>query len=310
MAILCSLHPVFGTALFDVLRRYLPGERLIRSNSGEIDPQAIEASLIWRMTPALTPLLGNSRFLSATGAGVDHLVLHEAIPTTLPVTRVVCPRFAKTMAEYCLTMAVYCARDVGIYSAAQRQTSWMPRTMREFCSITVGLMGLGHLGTAAAVLLRQTGFEVIGWSRAPKQIHGVVSYCGQGELTAFLARAEILINLLPLTTATRGILNANVFSLLPKRASVINVARGAHLVERDLVQAIERGYVGQAVLDTFDVEPLVTSSPIWKHPNILVTPHIAAQASPEAVVSCFSENLRRSRSGLQLLNQVDRQRQY
>ncbi|MGH6913098.1 MAG: NAD(P)-dependent oxidoreductase, partial [Geminicoccales bacterium] len=154
------------------------------------------------------------------------------------------------------------------------------------------------------------GFVVSGWSRTPKAVDGVTGYAGRGELHTFLQRAEILVCLLPLTPETNGILNAELFAALPRGACVVNVARGEHLVERDLIEALDRGQLAGATLDVFRTEPLPADDPLWAHDRVLITPHVASYCLPATAADEVVENLRRAREGRPLLHQVDRARGY
>jgi glyoxylate/hydroxypyruvate reductase len=176
--------------------------------------------------------------------------------------------------------------------------------------VRVGIMGLGHLGSDAAVKLRALGFAVSGWSRTARQMESVRCFAGAGELESFLAQADILICLLPLTPATEGILNRETFSKLPRGAYLINAARGDHLVEEDLLDALESSQVGGACLDVFRKEPLPESHPFWKHPCVTLTPHVASLTYPKAVAPQIVENYRRVRAGKPPLHAVDIGRGY
>ena len=171
-------------------------------------------------------------------------------------------------------------------------------------------MGLGQLGADAAKKLYQLGFQVTGWSRTPKKVDGVQSFAGDGALNDFLSLANVLICLLPLTPATKGILNYKTFEKLPAGSYLINVARGAHLVEQDLLEALETGRISGACLDVFQVEPLPVGHPFWNHPKIIITPHISSLTYPKAVVPQIVENYHRTKLGKPLLNQVDIERGY
>jgi glyoxylate/hydroxypyruvate reductase A len=171
-------------------------------------------------------------------------------------------------------------------------------------------MGLGQLGADAAVKLVTMGFEVAGWSRTPKDINGVVSYAGDEALDDFLSISNILICTLPLTPDTEGILNSGTFKKLPAGAYVINVARGKHLIEEDLLKALDSGHISGACLDVFQVEPLPENHPFWSRPNITITPHISSLTDPKAVMPQIIENYHRIKSGKPLINVIDVTRGY
>jgi glyoxylate/hydroxypyruvate reductase A len=174
----------------------------------------------------------------------------------------------------------------------------------------VGILGLGELGSYVAGRLAGLGFTVQGWSRSAKSFEGITSYCGGEGLAAFLAAIDILVCLLPLTAATKDILNNRLFRQLPNGAYIINVARGDHLVEKDLLAAIDGGHLSGALLDVFRTEPLPQEHPFWRHPRITVTPHISSITHPESAVLQILENYHRALAGQPLLNQVDPARGY
>ena len=171
-------------------------------------------------------------------------------------------------------------------------------------------MGYGSIGAPIADVLMRLGFPVAVWTRTERRIDGVQTFAGSGELAAFLARSAILVCALPLTRSTAGLLATPAFAALPRDAFVVNVSRGAVLREADLVAAVDRGHLAGAALDVFETEPLPATSPLWRHPKILCTPHIAAMPRPEVAARQFLDNLRRARAGLALLNVVDRNRGY
>jgi glyoxylate/hydroxypyruvate reductase A len=174
----------------------------------------------------------------------------------------------------------------------------------------VGVMGMGALGRAALAQLRQLGFDCAGWNRSRRDEPGVRCYAGAEELPQFLARTDILVCLLPLTPETRGILDGALFDRLPAGASLVNAGRGGHLVEADLLAALERGQLVAAVLDVCEPEPLPPQHPFWQHPRIWLTPHVASMTQPGTAVEAVLENLRRHAAGLPLEGLVDRARGY
>jgi glyoxylate/hydroxypyruvate reductase A len=174
----------------------------------------------------------------------------------------------------------------------------------------IGIMGLGQLGKDAAKKLSYLGFPVTGWSQTPKDIEGVKCLAGEEVLDDFLSQTRILICMLPLTPKTKGILNQKTFDKLPAGAYVINVARGQHLIEKDLLAALDSEQLAGACLDVFAVEPLPEDHPFWRHPKIIVTPHISSLTNPKAVAPQIIENYQRTKTGRPLLNVVDMQRGY
>jgi glyoxylate/hydroxypyruvate reductase A len=209
-----------------------------------------------------------------------------------------------------LTAVLRHHREFDRFSRAQRRKEWSYAFPLGPAERRVGVLGLGELGRAVASTLSAQGFPVAGWSRTAKEAEGITCFAGEAGLKPFLARTDILVCLLPLTAATRGILAAATFAALPQGAFVINVGRGAHLVEADLLAALASGQLAGATLDVFDQEPLPAASPLWDHPNVLITPHVASYCDPRTAADGVADNLRRLAAGEPLLNVVDRSRGY
>ncbi len=252
----------------------------------------------------------NLRCIASLGFGVDHILRDPDLPAGVPVTRIVDPAMVDAMSEYILAAVLHHTRRFGLFFRDQADRRWTPRRALSPTEVRVGIMGLGHLGADAARKLLPLGFRVAGWSRSPKRLEGVACFSGESELEAFLAQADVLVCLLPLTPATDGILNRRTFSLLPAGAYVINAARGEHLVDEDLLAALESGHLSGACLDVFRKEPLPESHPFWSAPRVTVTPHIASLTYPKAVAPQLVDSYRRVRSGLLPLNVIDTQRGY
>jgi glyoxylate/hydroxypyruvate reductase A len=274
------------------------------------DAGEIEFALCWNHPPGELTKYENLKCIASLGAGVDHLTRDADLPDGVPVTRVVEHSMAQSMSEYVVLSVLNYCRHFDAYRSDQDQRSWHPRRPRLAEDTQIGIMGLGQLGADAAIKLSSLGFTVNGWSRTPQNIDGVQCYAAEDGWENFLSRSQILICLLPLTTSTKGILNRKTFDQLPADAYVINVARGHHLVENDLIEALDSGRLAGACLDVFDVEPLPADHPFWSHPKIKVTPHISSITFPEAVAPQIIENYRRAMSGRPLLNVVDLKRGY
>ena len=273
------------------------------------DPAEIDVALVWQPPPGELARYPNLRAILSLGAGIDGLLAQPGLPD-VPIARMVDPSLTRTMTEYVLLAVLRHHRQFDRFERAQRAREWAYAFPPQAAERRVGLMGLGELGSAAARALVAQGFQVLGWSRSPKALNGVVSYPGRSELHVFLHRTDILVCLLPLTADTIGILDAATFAELPHGACVINVARGQHLVEGDLVQALDSGHLGGATLDVFREEPLPRGSPLWDHPKVLVTPHVASYSVPATAADGVATNIRRALAGEALLHQVDRVRGY
>jgi glyoxylate/hydroxypyruvate reductase A len=274
--------------------------------SQERDSAAVEMALCWQHPSAMWRRYPNLRCVSSLGAGVDHLLQDPALPESLPILRLTDPLLAQSMFEYVCAAAMSFLRDFDVYQRQQEQRRWHQHPTPMSADTTVGIMGLGQLGGYAAQRLAELGFKVMGWSRSPKSIPGVESYVENPQLSQFLAQAQILVCLLPLTSQTEGILNRGLFAQLPPGACLINVARGEHLIEADLLTALDEGHLGGAYLDVFRQEPLPQDHPFWLHPAIRVTPHCSSVTNPQSVAPQIVDNYRRLQAGKPLLNEVSR----
>ena len=268
------------------------------------DPAEIDLALVWAPPPGELSRYPNLRAILSLGAGIDNL-LAQPLPD-LPIARMVDPSLTRSMTEYVLLAVLRHHRGFDRFERAQQSASWDFALPTLAAERRVGVMGLGVLGADAARTLAGHGFDVAGWSRTDKQMPGVETFAGEAALPTFLARTEILVCLLPMTAQTAGVLNASAFAHMPRGAFVINVARGAHLVESDLLAALDSGQLAGATLDVFREEPLPADDPLWHHPQVLITPHVASYASPTTGAEGVVENIRRARSGQPLLHQVDR----
>jgi glyoxylate/hydroxypyruvate reductase A len=248
--------------------------------------------------------------IASLGFGVDHVLRDPDLPAGVPVTRLVDPGMIDAMSAYVVAAVLNHSGLFDLYRQDQARKRWKARRPRHPQEVRVGIMGLGHLGVDAARKLRSLGFPVSGWSRTVKALEGIGCVVGDEGLKGFLSRTDILICLLPLTPATEGILNRRTLSQLPAGAYVINAARGEHLVEEDLLAALESGRISGACLDVFRQEPLPESHPFWSHPRVTVTPHVASLTYPKAVAPQIVENYRRVRTGQPPLHVVDVQRGY
>ncbi|MBL8703404.1 MAG: glyoxylate/hydroxypyruvate reductase A [Rhodospirillales bacterium] len=274
------------------------------------DPKDIEYALVWDPPAGLLASLPNLKAIFSLGAGVDHLFKDPQLPRHVPIVRLVDERLTGQMVEYAMLYALYFHRAIPTYEAQQKTKTWKESPLKLISERRVGVMGIGEIGGAAARALKGIGFDVAGWSRSPKVIDGIKTYAGADGLGPFLARTDILVCILPLTAETTDILNAKLFAAMPQGSYLINIGRGRQLVEQDLVAALDSGHIAGAALDVFRTEPLPPESPLWAHPKIVVTPHIAAMTDPRSSVLQVVANIKRIRAGQAPINQIDSKRGY
>jgi len=291
------------------LDRLLPGLE-IRVWPEVGDAEDVDAALVWRPPSGLLASLPKLKLIAALGAGVDHVLADPLLPADVPIVRLVDPYMTAAMSEYVQLQVLRLHRQDPLYLAQQRGRVWRERPQRNAAERRVGVLGLGELGRDAARKLAVLGFEVAGWSRTERRLPGIACFHGAAGLRALLARSEILVCLLPLTPATEGILDARLFAGLPRGAAIVNCARGPHLVEADLVAALDSGQLSAAILDVFREEPLPAGHPFWSDPRIIVTPHVAAATHAPTAAPIVADNLRRLRQGRPLRHLVDRGRGY
>ncbi|MEE8351285.1 MAG: glyoxylate/hydroxypyruvate reductase A [Rhodospirillales bacterium] len=283
----------------DVLAQELPDlDFHIWTPGGENigDPANIEFALVWGPKKSALKVYPNLRAILSLGAGVDHL-LDRDLPKGVPVARLVDPGLTRGMREYVIYWTIHYHRRFGEYAVATAAKTWQQLPQGNTCKRRVGIMGLGMLGADTAAHLASLQFDVAGWSRSAKTIPGVTCYDGDDGLVDFLSHTEILVCLLPLTPETTGIINANTLAQLPKGAAIINAARGPHVVDDDLIQALDSGHVAGATLDVFHIEPLPSDHAFWVHPKINLTPHAASITTPETAVIPVAQNIRRLQAG-------------
>jgi glyoxylate/hydroxypyruvate reductase A len=273
------------------------------------DPAQVRFLATWQPPANIAQAFPNLEVLFSVGAGVDQFDF-SALPPALTVVRMVEPGLTACMCEYVSWAVLSLHREVPLYLRQQRRCEWKEHPVRPAHTRRVGVMGMGTLGRAALAQLRQLGFECAGWNRSRRQEPGVRCYAGEAELDEFLAGTDILVCLLPLTPQTRGILGRRVFDALPQGASLVNAGRGGHLVEADLLAALERGQLSAAILDVCEPEPLPQGHAFWEHPRIWLTPHVASATQAESAAEALLDNLRRHAVGLPLEGVVDRARGY
>ena len=305
MAVLLSTKPAAMAEWRDALLALDPGlEIRMFPDAGE--PRDIEAAVVWTSHDmAELRRYPNLKLIVSMGAGVDHLLRPPGPPPGIPVARLVDVRLTQGMTEWVLLNVLRFHRQDPEYRALQAARVWEELPAPDTAARRIGILGLGELGGAAARALVALGFPVMGWSRRPKTMEGVECFHGEEGLSAMLPLADILVCLLPLTPETRGIINARTLGLLPRGAYLLNAARGGHVVQPDLLAALDSGQVAGAALDVFEPEPLPPDHPFWTHPKVILTPHAASITIPRSAAPQVVENLRRAREGRPLINLVD-----
>ncbi len=267
-------------------------------------------AVVWHPPAALFTRETGLRAVFNIGAGVDGLLSVPTLPAELPVIRLEDAGMSVQMAEYTLHALWEGARDFAAYRGLQASGEWKVLPVPRRDQWTVGVLGLGQVGRKVAEAVAGFGYPTAGWSRTPREIPDIETFSGQDGLPAFLARTKVLVNVLPLTPDTRDVLNASLFAQLPKGAHLINVGRGEHLVDDDLLAALDSGQLARATLDVFRTEPLPKDHAFWRHPAITVTPHTAARTLRAESVAQIVGKIRRLQAGESVGGQVERGRGY
>ena len=274
------------------------------------NPEKIDAILTWKPPLGIMEQFPNLKAIISLGAGVEEIVRDPNLPPNVPIVRIVEPRVTSRMSEYILLAVLRFHRQAFPYQIFQKTRHWKPLPLPETNSCQIGILGLGVLGLDAAKKLNNLGFPVRGWSRTAKHIDGIECFYGREQLKLCLSKCRVLVCLLPLTPETSGILNRETFSAILPGSYLINVARGQHLVEPDLLEALDSGQLSGACLDVFSREPLPENHPFWSHPQITITPHVATQTDSEYWTKPIVDTINRIRADLPLKNLVNLQQGY
>ena len=292
------------------LRAHLPDlEVRLWPEVGERDD--IEFALVWHPPPGELRRCRNLKVIFALGAGVDDVLDPDPyLPSDVPVARLTDASLSRQMTEYVIYTVLHFHRMMPAFAQMRSERRWVTLPSTEPTDRRIGIMGAGVIGAAAARHLTRFGFDVLGWTRRPKRIENVRCFHGREQLEAFLAQTDILVCVLPLTAQTRGIINAETLAALPSGACLINVARGGHVVDSDLLAALDSGHLAGAALDCFNQEPLPPDHPYWTHPKVLITPHIAGEGVVRSMTAHIADNIARTREGRALIGLVDREAGY
>jgi len=273
-------------------------------------PEDIEMAITWKHPPGALTGFANLKCICSLGQGVDHLFLDPELPVGVPIVRLVDSSMKRQMSAFVLAAVLRHHTHAAGYARLQAERRWQALAAADPADLCVGVMGLGALGSDLAVKLVALNFKVMGWSRGPKALREVESFVGDASLNEFLVHCDIVCCLLPLTTDTRDILDARRLAAMKKGAYLINTARGPHVDEAALIEALDDGHLAGAALDVFRQEPLPADNPLWRHPKVTVTPHVSAVTVATSSAPQIVDNYRRLRAGKPLLNLIDRERQY
>ncbi len=292
----------------------LPGARWLDRDAALATADTVQVAVVANPPPGSLRGFPKLRLIQSLWAGVDRLLLDPTLPPGVPIARMVDPAMNASMAETALWATLALHRGFFDYARAQRHGLWQPRPQRSADSVAVLMLGLGQMGLSAARRIATQGYRVRGWSLRPRAeagaSDGIACHSGEAALPSLLASSNIVINLLPLTPATTGLLDARLFAALPRGAGIVNLARGAHVVDADLLAALDRGHLAHAVLDVFHTEPLPEGHPYWTHPAVTLLPHVAAQTDPHSASRAVAANVSALFAGRPLAHLVQVERGY
>lgn len=269
------------------------------------DFNAVKLLICWKPPQNMIAQFPNLEAIQSLGAGVDHIFESNTIDAHIQVSKIVDDQLTHDMWEHCLSIVFNDMKNLPFYQTKQSEKVWKPRRYKRIKDISIGILGLGTIGMYVAENFANLGFKVMGWSKSVKNSASIFTFKGQNGLIKVCEDSDYLVNILPLTDATKGILNTSLFSKMKSDGFLINVGRGQHLVDEDLIIALENEELRGASLDVFQVEPLSDSHPFWSQSKIQITPHIASLTHIKSVYPQVVENIRRIHSDKALLNRID-----
>ena len=269
-----------------------------------------DIAIVANPSPGRLAHCGQLKLIQSLWAGVDRLLADATLPPVVPIARMVDPMMNRAMAETATWAVLSLHRRAFDYAAQQRQVQWRALPQKRADELAVLVLGLGQMGRTTALQLAALGYRVSGWSARPQAVDGVATSAGWAQLPAALGAADVVVNLLPLTDDTRGLFDRARLAQMRAGASLVNLARGAHVVEKDLLAALNAGHLAHAVLDVFDTEPLPATHVFWFHPRVTLWPHAAAQTDLRSAAAVVAANVEAVRRGEPAAHLVDRARGY
>lgn len=298
-----------SNAWYLVLQEELPEYKIEIYPSVE-DFNSVKFLVCWKPPHGLIAKFPNLQAIQSLGAGVDHIFESNTIDSKIQVSKIVDDQLTHDMWEHTLSIVLNDMKNLTMYQAQQAQSKWKARRYKRMKDVSIGVLGMGTIGKYVAKNFANLGYRVLGWSKSPKEIEGVYTMEGEKGMKQICHESDYLINILPLTKATKGILNRKFFAVMKSDAFIINVGRGQHLVDEDLIEALDTDMIRGASLDVFQEEPLPETHPFWTHSKIQITPHIASLTHIKSVYPQVVDNIKRVYSNKSILNYIDTEKGY
>ena len=300
-----------GEPWAEALREIMPEvDARVLDQVGDDDRHRVDVAIAWQMPRGVYRTLPNLALIQSIGAGVDHVLQDDTRPDHVPIARVVDPFMARAMTHHVVLQILRWHRQLDRFEANRPDRVWPPSFAFDADALQVAILGFGHLGQDLARSLQVLGIAVAGWARSAKTVEGIETYHGVDGLDALLRRSNVVVCLLPLTAETEGILGRDTFDKLPAGSFIVNVGRGGHVADDELIAALDSGRLSAAALDVFREEPLPADHPFWDDRRIYLTPHIASEVNKPTAAKVFAENIRRVRRGEAPTGLVDLGRGY